>query len=109
MSSWLINQGLRPWRSSMATARPSVPICGLCSEAAGADGLVSLAVQGDLLAVCQRCFLLQQVGSLTTSLPRSDPVRELVEEGLRALYEVVATRAQEIAASELQYAAQTRR
>ena len=93
----------------MATARSAQPICGRCGETAGAGELVTLAVRGELVAVCSRCFLLEEVGSLTSSLPAGDSTRSLVEEGLRALYEVVLARAREEAARQFQDAAESGR
>ena len=82
----------------MATQRSAaVAICGRCQEAGGESGLVCLAVRGELVSVCSRCFLLEQVGDLTCALPPTDATRSLVEEGLRTLYDVVLARSQEIA------------
>ena len=85
----------------MATSAAAVPICARCGEASAATDLVNLAVRGELVAVCQRCFLVEQIGDLTAGLPVGDPCRGLVEEGLRTLYEVVVSRSQELAVAGL--------
>ena len=92
----------------MATTLRSVLLCGRCGEAVAPGELVTLASQGVLAAVCQRCFLLEQIGSLAGSLPRGDATRDLVEEGLRTLYEIVLSRAQEVAELRARHGAQRR-
>ena len=78
-------------------------VCGRCSEVAAPGELVTLAVRGELAAVCQRCFLLEEIGSLSAILPLDDHLRVSVEECLRALYEVVLARAQEAAEERLRH------
>ena len=93
----------------MATAQAAVPICARCQEQAGAEGLFHLALRGDLVAVCPRCFLLEQIGDLTAALPRDDATRTLVAEGLTTLYEIVRDRSQAIALEALSHGAEAHR
>ena len=92
----------------MATAPSPVLLCGRCGETAAAGELVTLASHGVLASVCQRCFLLEQIGSLAGSLPRGDETRDLVEEGLRTLYDIVLARAQEVAEQSSRHASSRR-
>ena len=66
----------------------STAICGSCGEAETEQGLVTLALQGRLHCVCPRCFHAGQIVDLCRQLPPHDCVRETVEDGLRALYEL---------------------
>ena len=88
-------------------ARPTV-LCLRCGECEGEQGFVQLARSGALEQVCQRCFLIAEVDALTRSLPPADGTRELVEEGLRTLYEVVRDRQLELAEQNLRDAAKGR-
>ena len=81
----------------MASAAAAVPICVRCGEASAATDLVNLAVRGELVAVCQRCFLVEQIGDLIAGLPAGYPCRGVIEDGLRTVYEVVVGRSQELA------------
>ena len=92
----------------MATALLAVPICCRC-QSPPQDALVQLASRGELLSVCERCFLLDQLGQLTAGLPAGDATRDLVDEGLRALYEVVVSRSQDLAVASFRDASESRR
>ena len=92
----------------MATPTGAVAICCRCQSAS--DGpLVQLASGGSLLAVCEPCFLLHQLGELTAQLPAGDSSRLIVVEGLRTLYEVALARCQELALEASRHGSETRR
>ncbi len=88
-------------------AHAASPACLACGEGAGAGVLVSSARGGSLEQVCPRCFYLRELDGLTQTLPAGDSVRQLIEEGLRTLYEVVRTRATEVAGGGLGDGAQS--
>ena len=73
-----------------------MPICCRCGSAPP-TALVQLASRGELLSVCERCFLLDQISQLSSGLQAGDPALEIVDEGLRTLYEVIVARSQELA------------
>ena len=92
----------------MATAPPSVAVCCRCQSLP--DGpLVHLASGGSLLAVCEPCFLLDQLGELTAQLLAGDSSRVLVLEGLRTVYEVALARCQELALEEARHGSEAHR
>ena len=93
----------------MATSAAAVPICARCGAQSPTGDLLNLAVRGELVGVCQRCFFLEQIGDLTAALPIGDPCRDLVEEGLRTIYEVVTSRSRELAAASGHHASASRR
>ncbi len=76
----------------MARAPLPVLLCYRCGEPGGGRGLVQLAVRGSLAEVCHHCFLLEELGQLTSTLPQGDVIRDLVEEGLQAPHDVVRLR-----------------
>ncbi len=83
--------------AARAMAHAALPTCLACGESADPGVLVSSARAGSLEQVCPRCFYLRELDGLTRALPTSDSTRLLVEEGLRTLFEVVRTRATEVA------------
>ncbi len=87
-------------------ARVALPSCLACGESGDPSTLVSSAREGSLEQVCPRCFYLRELDGLTRALPSTDSTRQLVEEGLRTLYEEVRTRATEVAEAGLGDAAQ---
>ena len=76
----------------------SLAVCGVCGEEETPQGFVTQAVRGRLLCVCPRCFHAEQIVDLCRQLPRRDAVREIVEDGLRALYELARKRTEELCA-----------
>ena len=76
----------------MERAPLPVLLCCRCGEPEGGQGFVQLAVRGSLAEVCHRCFLLEELGQLTSTLPPGDVIRDLVEEGLQAPHDVVRLR-----------------
>jgi hypothetical protein len=80
----------------MERAPLPVLLCCRCGEPEGGQGFVQLAVRGSLAEVCHRCFLLEELGQLTSSLPPGDVTRDLVEEGLQTLYDVARARHAEL-------------
>ena len=56
---------------------------------------------GQLEAVCARCFYLSEVSTLTQKLDSTDATRVLVEEHLRAVYELLRDRLNEKASEAL--------
>ncbi len=87
-------------------ARVALPSCLACGEGVDPVGLVSSAREGNLEQVCPRCFYLRELDGLTRTLPATDSTRQLVEGGLRTLYEVVRSRATEVAEAGLEDGAQ---
>ena len=83
----------------------AVLVCGLCLLPQGTDELVQCASEGSLLSVCPRCFYLRQIGELSASLPRGDATVAAVEDGLKTLYDLVRSRAEEIVVRQLSDAA----
>ena len=92
----------------MEDVSPPVLLCCRCGEPETGRGLVQLAVRGSLAEVCQRCFLLEQLGELTRALPEGDVTRSIVEEGLQTLYEVARARHSELLSKTVEDAAQDR-
>jgi hypothetical protein len=88
--------------------RHAVPVCGLCQATEGPDGFVQCASEGSLLAVCRRCFYLQQIRELSAGLPAGDGTAAIVEDGLRTLYELVKARAEELVLSQIRDASEAR-
>ena len=69
-----------------------VPLCRRCEHPEGGRCLVPLAVRGSAAEVCHHCFLLEELGQLTSTLPPGDVIRDLVEEGLQAPHDLVRLR-----------------
>ena len=86
-----------------------VAVCGLCLVPADREGLVQCAAEGSLLSVCRRCFLLKQIGELSAGLPQDDAAVAAVEDGLRTLYDLVRSRAEEVILERFRDAAQAQR
>ncbi len=80
----------------MARAPLPALLCCRCGKPGGGRGLVQLAVRGTLAEVCHGCFLLEELGLLTSTLRPGDVVRDLVEEGLQTLYDVARARHAEL-------------
>ena len=85
----------------------AVPVCGLCLRHQGCDKLVQCASEGSLLSVCLRCFYLRQISELSGTLSLRDVTLEALEDGLRTLYELVRSRAEEVAIAGIQDATES--
>ncbi len=86
----------------MEDVPPPVLLCCRCGEPETGRRLVQLAVRGSLAEVCQRCFLLEQLGELTKALPEGGVTRVIVEEGLQTLYELTRSRHSELLSRSLE-------
>ena len=80
----------------MPVGNSCVVVCGSCGEAETEQWLVTQAVRGSLVCVCPRCFHAVRIVELTKRLPASDLTLETVDGGLRALYELVKRRSEEL-------------
>ena len=71
------------------------PLCHGCKEPSLESELFAVAVEGELVRHCARCFYCREIAALCTHLSRDHSARELVTDGLSELYTVIKAAVEE--------------
>ena len=71
------------------------PLCHGCRQIAVESELFAVAVAGDLVQFCPRCFYCREISELSARLPVGHAIRDIATDGLGELYTLVKSAVEE--------------
>ena len=73
----------------------ATPLCHGCRSRTVESELFAVALEGDLVQYCPRCFYCREIAELTARLPPGHSAREIASDGLGELYTLVKAAVEE--------------
>ena len=73
----------------------ATPLCHGCRSSTVESELFAVALGGDLVQYCPRCFYCREIAELSARLPAGHSVKEIATDGLGELYTLVKAAVEE--------------